>query len=42
MGGEGATEEIGDAVARIADVIEHLGPQQNGTFLHANGEQLPW
>jgi NAD(P)-dependent dehydrogenase (short-subunit alcohol dehydrogenase family) len=42
MGGDGATEEIGDAVARIANVIEHLGPEQNGTFQHASGEHLPW
>jgi NAD(P)-dependent dehydrogenase (short-subunit alcohol dehydrogenase family) len=42
MGGEGATEEIGDAVKRIVATIEGLTPEKSGRFWHAKGNELPW
>jgi NAD(P)-dependent dehydrogenase (short-subunit alcohol dehydrogenase family) len=42
MGGEGAAEEIPDAVARLVAVIERVGPADSGRFWHAKGQELPW
>jgi NAD(P)-dependent dehydrogenase (short-subunit alcohol dehydrogenase family) len=42
MGGDGATEEIADAVARIVSVIDRLKPGDSGRFWHADGTELPW
>jgi NAD(P)-dependent dehydrogenase (short-subunit alcohol dehydrogenase family) len=42
MGGEGAPEEIVDAIARITKLIERLKPEDAGRFWHAKGNELPW
>jgi NAD(P)-dependent dehydrogenase (short-subunit alcohol dehydrogenase family) len=42
MGGEGAPEEIGDAISRLMKVIEHVTVGDSGRFWHANGNELPW
>ena len=42
MGGDGAPEEIADAVARLVKVIDGLAPDASGRFWHANGNELPW
>jgi NAD(P)-dependent dehydrogenase (short-subunit alcohol dehydrogenase family) len=42
MGGDGAPEEIADAVTRIVTVIERLRPEDSGKFWHAKGNELPW
>ncbi len=42
MGGEGAPEEIVDAIARITNLIERLKPEDAGRFWHAKGNELPW
>ncbi|HEX4406048.1 MAG TPA: SDR family oxidoreductase, partial [Polyangia bacterium] len=42
MGGEGASEEIADAIARITKLVERLAPDDSGRFWHASGEELPW
>jgi NAD(P)-dependent dehydrogenase (short-subunit alcohol dehydrogenase family) len=42
MGGEGAPEEIGDAVERIVGVVDRLTPDGSGQFWHAKGHELPW
>ena len=42
MGGEGATEEAGEAVERIVGVISGLDADKSGRFWHANGNELPW
>jgi NAD(P)-dependent dehydrogenase (short-subunit alcohol dehydrogenase family) len=42
MGGAGAQEEIGDAVARLVSSIDHFGAEQTGRFWHAAGQELPW
>ena len=42
MGGEGAPEEIADAVARIVATIDRTGLDGSGRFWHANGNELPW
>jgi NAD(P)-dependent dehydrogenase (short-subunit alcohol dehydrogenase family) len=42
MGGEGAPEEIVDAIARITKLIERLKPEDGGHFFHAKGNELPW
>jgi NAD(P)-dependent dehydrogenase (short-subunit alcohol dehydrogenase family) len=42
MGGAGATEEIGDAVARLVALIDRLRPEDSGKFWHAKGQELPW
>jgi len=42
MGGEGAPEEIRDAVARIVATIERASAESNGKFWHAKGNELPW
>jgi NAD(P)-dependent dehydrogenase (short-subunit alcohol dehydrogenase family) len=42
MGGEGAPEEIPDAVARIVAAIERASAESSGTFWHAKGNELPW
>jgi NAD(P)-dependent dehydrogenase (short-subunit alcohol dehydrogenase family) len=42
MGGDGATEEIADAVARLVRSIDELDATKSGRFWHANGEELPW
>jgi NAD(P)-dependent dehydrogenase (short-subunit alcohol dehydrogenase family) len=42
MGGEGAPEEIADAIARITKLIGRLQPDDGGRFWHAKGNELPW
>jgi NAD(P)-dependent dehydrogenase (short-subunit alcohol dehydrogenase family) len=42
MGGDGATEEIDDAVGRIVRSIDELDATKSGRFWHAKGEELPW
>jgi NAD(P)-dependent dehydrogenase (short-subunit alcohol dehydrogenase family) len=42
MGGDGATEEIADAVARLMRSIDEVDATKSGRFWHANGEELPW
>jgi NAD(P)-dependent dehydrogenase (short-subunit alcohol dehydrogenase family) len=42
MGGEGAPEEIADAVARLVSSIDRFAAEHSGRFWHANGEELPW
>jgi NAD(P)-dependent dehydrogenase (short-subunit alcohol dehydrogenase family) len=42
MGGEGAPEEIRDAVARIVGTIERASAESSGKFWHAKGNELPW
>jgi NAD(P)-dependent dehydrogenase (short-subunit alcohol dehydrogenase family) len=42
MGGDGAPEEIDDAVARMVALIDGLGPADSGKFRHAEGKELPW
>ncbi|HVU52929.1 MAG TPA: SDR family oxidoreductase [Polyangia bacterium] len=42
MGGDGAPEEIADAVARIVGAIDGLDAAKSGRFWHAKGEELPW
>jgi NAD(P)-dependent dehydrogenase (short-subunit alcohol dehydrogenase family) len=42
MGGDGATEEIGDAVRRIVALIDGLDAGKSARFWHAKGEELPW
>jgi len=42
MGGEGAPEEIADAVARIVATIDRTGLDGSGRFWHAKGNELPW
>jgi NAD(P)-dependent dehydrogenase (short-subunit alcohol dehydrogenase family) len=42
MGGEGAPEEIPDAVARIVAMIDRMRAEDSGKFWHAKGTELPW
>jgi NAD(P)-dependent dehydrogenase (short-subunit alcohol dehydrogenase family) len=42
MGGDGAQEEIADAVARIVRSIDELDAAKSGRFWHAKGDELPW
>jgi NAD(P)-dependent dehydrogenase (short-subunit alcohol dehydrogenase family) len=42
MGGEGAPEEIDDAVGRLVASIDRFGVEESGRFWHAKGEELPW
>jgi NAD(P)-dependent dehydrogenase (short-subunit alcohol dehydrogenase family) len=42
MGGEGATEEIGNAIKRMVTLMEGLEPAKSGRFWHAKGNELPW
>ena len=42
MGGDGAPEEIADAVARIVASIDRFTAEHSGRFWHAKGEELPW
>jgi len=42
MGGDGASEEIDDAVARIVKTIDGLTAEASGRFWHAKGHELPW
>jgi NAD(P)-dependent dehydrogenase (short-subunit alcohol dehydrogenase family) len=42
MGGEGAQEEIGAAVARIMSSIERFAADHSGRMWHAKGNELPW
>jgi NAD(P)-dependent dehydrogenase (short-subunit alcohol dehydrogenase family) len=42
MGGDGAPEEIVDAVGRIVGVIDGLRAEDGGKFWHAKGQELPW
>ena len=30
------------SVAGLINVIEHLGPENGGSFLRYNGEKIPW
>lgn len=41
IGGRGQIEP-GDAAAQLLARIDALTPESSGTFLHANGEALPW
>jgi NAD(P)-dependent dehydrogenase (short-subunit alcohol dehydrogenase family) len=42
MGGEGAPEEITDAVARLVASIDRFGAEHSGRMWHAKGQELPW
>jgi NAD(P)-dependent dehydrogenase (short-subunit alcohol dehydrogenase family) len=42
MGGEGAPEEIADAVGRLVSSIDGFSAEHSGRFWHAKGEELPW
>jgi NAD(P)-dependent dehydrogenase (short-subunit alcohol dehydrogenase family) len=42
MGGDGATEEIADAVARMVSLVDQLTAERSGRFWHAQGAELPW
>jgi NAD(P)-dependent dehydrogenase (short-subunit alcohol dehydrogenase family) len=42
MGGDGAPEEIPDAVARLVSSIDRFNAEHSGRFWHAKGEELPW
>jgi NAD(P)-dependent dehydrogenase (short-subunit alcohol dehydrogenase family) len=42
MGGEGAREEIGDAVSRIVALLSGLDAEMSGRFLNARGGELPF
>jgi NAD(P)-dependent dehydrogenase (short-subunit alcohol dehydrogenase family) len=42
MGGDGAPEEIADAVGRLVSSIDRFGAEHTGRFWHAKGEELPW
>jgi NAD(P)-dependent dehydrogenase (short-subunit alcohol dehydrogenase family) len=42
MGGEGAPEEIADAVGRLVSSIDRFTAEHSGRFWHAKGEELPW
>lgn len=42
MGGGRAPEQPADSARRLADRIEAVGPADSGSFLHAEGQRLPW
>jgi NAD(P)-dependent dehydrogenase (short-subunit alcohol dehydrogenase family) len=42
MGGDGAPEEISDAVGRLVSSIDRFTAEHSGRFWHAKGEELPW
>jgi NAD(P)-dependent dehydrogenase (short-subunit alcohol dehydrogenase family) len=42
MGGDGATEEIADAVGRLVRSIDELDASKTGRFWHAKGDEIPW
>ena len=42
MGGENATEEIGESIAGIYSVLLSLGPSDAGAFLDYKGQTIAW
>ncbi|KAG2209504.1 hypothetical protein INT47_008348 [Mucor saturninus] len=42
MGGDDAPVEKKDSIAGMLKVIENLTPEQNGSFIDYQGNQLPW
>ncbi len=42
MGGPGAVTSVEETVAMIAATVDGLTPAQNGSFLQADGNPLPW
>ncbi len=42
MGGERATTDVEEAAAKIWQLIDRLGPEQNGSFLTFEGEPHIW
>ena len=42
MGGTGAPVEPEDSVAGMLQVIQNLGPADNGRFIDYQGKELPW
>jgi NAD(P)-dependent dehydrogenase (short-subunit alcohol dehydrogenase family) len=42
MGGANATYTVSESVAGLIDVIEGLGPEDNGKFYDLKGEPIPW
>jgi NAD(P)-dependent dehydrogenase (short-subunit alcohol dehydrogenase family) len=42
MGGDNAPVERKDSIAGMLKVIENLTPEQNGSFIDFEGNQLPW
>ncbi|HTM19296.1 MAG TPA: SDR family oxidoreductase [Kofleriaceae bacterium] len=42
MGGKQATLPVDESVRGLINVIDHLAPADNGTFINHDGRRLPW
>tara|TARA_R110000744_G_scaffold175333_4_gene294053 strand:- start:1684 stop:2388 length:705 start_codon:yes stop_codon:yes gene_type:complete len=42
MGGQDAPDSVAEAVLKLSQVIERIGPADSGTYLDENGHVMPW